>query len=76
MTTTTAPSVGACHFCGKRVSPSAKDVALLVTGWIERRKAGGANAVRLPGPAQALAHQYCLDREAERDASRQAGLPL
>lgn len=43
------------------VNPNAPGVFRRVTGWVENRKSGGANAVSLPGPPTAFCCKPCMD---------------
>lgn len=50
-----------CDYCQQPLRPDALGVARRVTGWVENRKNGGANAVRYPEAPTGYAHIVCLD---------------
>lgn len=51
-----------CTFCGEPVSVNGGNVFRKVTGWAERRRGGGANAIRSPKVEHdEWAHRRCLD---------------
>lgn len=43
------------------LNPNGTGVYKRVTGWVENRKSGGANAVSLPGPPTAFCCKPCMD---------------
>lgn len=51
-----------CPFCRNPVSPDQAGVYRLVTGWVEARRGGGANQIRLASAPKAFAHKFCIDR--------------
>lgn len=57
----------ACEFCGKPVDLSAPGFFRRVTGWIEQRKGGGANQVKLATAADGIAHAYCVKAQRKPD---------
>jgi len=50
-----------CHYCGKDVDVAQRSTYRLVTGWAQRRKASGANMVRMAKPRDKFAHDVCVD---------------
>lgn len=50
-----------CDFCGEAVRVGRPGTFTLVTGWGERRAAGGIHAVRLPEMHDKHAHGHCID---------------
>lgn len=56
----TLPSLYVCQFCKKEISPNATGVWRKVEGWVQNRKAGGANAVALAEPLPGFACNYCI----------------
>lgn len=49
-----------CRFCGKPVNPAETGVFRLVKGWVEQRRAGGANALHDEESLEAWAHGFCF----------------
>lgn len=63
-----------CDLCGRPVDPDASSTYRWTEGWTQRRRQGGANAVRLPEFLEAWAHATCVDAEARKVNARQGGL--
>jgi len=54
------PPLYTCEFCGNEVRPEHPGTWRLITGWVQSRKQGGANAVRYPSAPQAYACELCM----------------
>ena len=53
-----------CTFCNEAITkPLDPGVWRKVTGWVQSRKQGGANAVKYPSEPLAYAHAICLETE-------------
>ena len=52
----------ACSFCGSDVDTRSFGIYQFVSGWIEQRMKGGANAIALPRRKHAYACGECIDR--------------
>lgn len=64
-----------CTFCNEVITkPLDPGVWRKVTGWVQSRKQGGANAVRYPSEPIAYAHGICLETERLRGTFDQPGL--
>ena len=64
-----------CTFCNEAITkPLDPGVWRKVTGWVQNRKQGGANAVRFPSDALAYAHAICLETERLRGSFDQPEL--
>lgn len=61
-----------CHFCKCELDPNADTTYKRVTGWVRNRKAGGANAVAIPGPPTGWACNVCIDIQSGRSPAQQA----
>jgi hypothetical protein len=60
--TTNYPGQPCCDACGEPVDPGAPGVWRQVTGWVQNRRDGGANAVAMPSKALAWSCRSCMDR--------------
>lgn len=66
-----------CSLCRGDVRPEdvgTSNVLTQVTGYVPHRQSGGANAVRLAEPTGAVAHRWCVDREARGVSARQGAM--
>lgn len=48
-----------CAICGEPAKP--KDCYFEVTGWAEKRNAGGYNQIKKPEHSGRMAHKYCVN---------------
>lgn len=60
--------------CGDPIDPDGSRVCQWTSGWAEKRKQGGANAIRLPVREQRFAHLDCVEDEARGKSVRQTWL--
>jgi hypothetical protein len=51
-----------CALCKQEVDPDAFGTYELVTGWMQKRRQGGGNAVAVPLRHAKFAHADCVDR--------------
>lgn len=49
-----------CASCDRVIEPHERS-AQLMTGWVEKRRQGGGNAIRAARPHGAFVHGLCLD---------------
>lgn len=49
-----------CYFCGMPIDSSAKGIHQWISGWVEKRSAGGAHAVSGMMREQRFAHGPCV----------------
>lgn len=54
-----------CSACGDPVDPNAVGVWRQVTGWVQNRRDGGANAVSLPSAPHEWSCHPCMVRRRE-----------
>lgn len=61
-----------CVFCNDDVDP--KQGYRKVTGWEQRRAAGGTNAVRLREASDQWACRWCIEKQAKGQHHAQTGM--
>lgn len=60
-----------CAICGRHITTTEPGVHRKVTGWTEKRKGGGANAIRMSRLHDEWACKSCVDLETSGVSARQ-----
>jgi len=65
------PPLYTCTFCGDPIDPRQVGVWRRVSGWVQNRKAGGANHIALAEPEIGFACNICIDIKTSKSSGYQ-----